>query len=89
MHLTNGENACILQYMMNTNDIGKQFFIGADASRIVTLRAYDTRDGVLMANVFDPATRNPSNIPGLDCYWMNADNLTPLQFRYNSSVDKW
>ena len=68
--------------MINTNDIGKQFFstcFGAGFGRIVTLRAFDTVGTVLMANVFDPATRNPSNIPGLDCYWMNADNLTPVQ----------
>ena len=75
--------------MNKTNDIGKQFFIGADASRIITLRAYDTRDGVLMANVCDPATPNPSNIPGLDCYWLKADNLTPLHVRYIQAVDKW
>jgi hypothetical protein len=68
--------------MINTNDIGKQFFstcFGTGFGRIVTLRVYDTRDGVLMANVFDPAMPNPSNIPGLDCYWMNADKLTPVQ----------
>jgi hypothetical protein len=68
--------------MINTNDIGKQFFstcFGTGFGRIVTLRAFDTVGTVLMANVFDPAMRNPSNIPGLDCYWMNADKLTPVQ----------
>jgi hypothetical protein len=68
--------------MINTNDIGKQFFstcFGTGFGRIVTLRAFDTVGTVLMANVFDPAMPNPSNIPGLDCYWMNADKLTPVQ----------
>lgn len=68
--------------MINTNDIGKQFFsacLGTGFGRIVTLRAFDTVGTVLMANVFDPAMPNPSNIPGLQYYWLNADKLTPVQ----------
>ena len=68
--------------MINTNDIGKQFFsacMGTGFGRIVTLRAIDTVGTVLMANVFDASMPNPSNIPGLGSYWLNADKLSPLQ----------
>ena len=68
--------------MINTNDIGKQFFsacMGTGFGRIVTLRAIDTVGDVRMANVFDASMPNPSNIPGMGSYWLNADKLSPLQ----------
>jgi hypothetical protein len=67
---------------MTRNDIGKQFFancMGPGApTRIVTLQAISMIGNVLMANVLDPAMPNPSNIPGLDSYWLNADTLRPI-----------
>jgi hypothetical protein len=68
--------------MINTNDIGKQFFsacMGTGFGRIVTLRAIDTVGAVLMANVFDANMPNPSNIPGMGSYWLNADKLIAAQ----------
>ena len=64
--------------MINTNDIAKQF-LATGSGRVVTLRAFDTVGGVLMANVFDAAMPNPARIPGLQYYWLNADTLTPVQ----------
>ena len=68
--------------MITRNDIGKQFFstcIGTGFGRIVTLNAVDTAGDVLMANVFDASMPNPSNIPGLGSYWLNANNLIPAE----------
>ena len=68
--------------MINTNDIGKEFVtncFGTGFGSVVTLQAISMIGDVLMANVFDASMPNPSNIPGLGSYWLNADKLSPLQ----------
>ena len=68
--------------MITTKDIGKQFTFG---SRIVTLEGLETFKthahplGRLDAWVHDPNTPNPANIPGLEYFWVNLDDLTPVE----------
>ena len=63
--------------MINTNDIGKQF-LDTGFQKPVTLIALDTWNGVQMAAVFNPEVLNPSNIPGLEEYWVRVSSLAPL-----------
>lgn len=62
--------------MINTNDIGTRF-LDTRFNRVVTLRAVNTMNGVLMGCVFDPTT--PATIPGLNHYWVRATSLSPVE----------
>ena len=63
--------------MITTNDIGQQFIDSRDPARNpVTLIALDTWECVPMACVFAPHMGNPSNIPGLENYWVRTSLLT-------------
>lgn len=67
--------------MITREDIGKPFFstcIGTGFGCIVTLTAIHTVGTVIMANVFDASTPNPSKIPGMGSYWVNADRLVAI-----------
>jgi hypothetical protein len=72
--------------MITRKDIGKQFFstcMGTGFGRVVILKEIDMVGTVLMANVFDPSMPNPSNIPGMGSYWVNADKLVMDEVRPN------
>ena len=64
--------------MITNNDIGKQF-MDTGCQKPVTLRALDTWNGVQMACVYNAAVVNPSNIPGLENYWVRVSSLSPME----------
>ena len=68
----------ILQYMITTNDIGKQF-TDTRTGAVVTLFALDNWQGTVEACVHNPNTPNPSNIPGIQNYWLDVRYLTPTE----------
>jgi hypothetical protein len=72
--------------MITRKDINKQFFstcMGTGFGRVVILKEISMVGTVLMANVFDPSTPNPSNIPNMGSYWVNADKLVMDEVRPN------
>lgn len=64
--------------MITTNDIGKQF-IDTQVDEVVTLIALDQWPRWLAACVCNPNTPNPSNIPGIDHYWLDSRHLQPVE----------
>lgn len=62
--------------MINTNDIGSRF-LDTRFNRVVTLRAVETMNGVLMGCVFDPI--DAGLIAGLNHYWVRATSLSPVE----------
>lgn len=64
--------------MIDAKDIGSRFF-DTRFNKVVTLRAVDTMNGILMGCVFDPTTPNPAKIAGIDHYWVRATSLSPME----------
>lgn len=63
--------------MINTNDIGKQF-TDTQVGDVVTIIALEQWKGGLAVCVRNPNTPNPSNIPGLENYWLDSRHLARL-----------
>lgn len=59
--------------MLTQKDIGKQYKVGG---HMATLRAFQTdHKGKQQAFMFDDSIKNPSNIPGLSFFWIDATEL--------------
>lgn len=61
-------------------EIGKQF-VDTLTGDVVTVVAVDQWKGGLAVCVRNPNTPNPSNIPGIENYWLDSNHLQRLEVK--------